>query len=293
MVGVVAEDDTLDFKNHGYQKSIPEWRNDLLTDIAAFANARGGLIICGMDEEKKTALALSINGLGADYKTDPEIRRLEQAANSGIEPAVPGLRFEKVPLSDPSKANAIVIRVPRSFAAPHRIKQTRLFPIRRSIGNGEMTIEELRRAFNLAGSYIEQLRQFRQSRLNAVINARIPAIPVRLNPGMLIVCQSIPLGFVDNVPVIDIGVSFGDEGMKRTLGESRLKDAAHALAHPNLDGFAFPFAMSEKNGTANGYCQVFRTGAIVGASDTGWHHPRARGAYLCIRVRADCTPHCV
>lgn len=57
-----SESSWLDFKGTPYALNSPKGRFELCKDVAAFANAQGGLLICGVAEEKKTHEALAIAG---------------------------------------------------------------------------------------------------------------------------------------------------------------------------------------------------------------------------------------
>jgi hypothetical protein len=50
-------------------------------------------------------------------KIDEELQRLEDMAATNIEPRVPNLQTKFIPLN--GGGNLIVLRVPRSFLAPH------------------------------------------------------------------------------------------------------------------------------------------------------------------------------
>jgi len=98
------------------------WKIELCNDVSSFANAAGGWIICGVLEDG--GIATDVCGLGTNIDIEQEIARLEGAIFSGIEPSIPGLQFQSVTLQDAQKGNVLLIRVPRSYRAPHRVKET-------------------------------------------------------------------------------------------------------------------------------------------------------------------------
>lgn len=258
------ENKTIDFKRAAYQppppdKSLPsdvkeKWKRDVWIDVCSFANARGGWIICGMSD--KEGIADDLCGLGA-INPDVEVRRLEQCITNGIEPKISGLRVQPIRLADAAKGHAIVIYVPQSFVAPHRVKESSRFHIRRSKGNDEMDLSELKTAFNLAESYVERVKSFRKQRIEALAYDEQEAVLVLLEPGIRFVLHSIPLNFLD----VGVGVqlktltftnnAFPDYNMQNTF-TSRIRF--------NLDGLTMP--VSYKENQTREYFHVFRNGVI-------------------------------
>lgn len=258
LVGTTSEGQNIDFKKDAYTKQNDKWRTDLCTDISAFANVDGGVIVCGMRENN--GLAEDLCGLGEAIDPDRECRRLQQAADNGIEPQIPGLRFEAVKLSDNEKAWAIVIRVPRSFAAPHRIEQSKLFKIRRGNGNDDMSVDELRRSFNLAGMLVENVRAFRKERIQVLADNRQEDIPVILESGVTIVLHVVPLSFSNPGTLIDLS-PFNNRDNRQP--PTWIYKHEFYYGHFNLDGFVRPRRGNAKpDEDQPGYIQVYRNGVV-------------------------------
>jgi hypothetical protein len=244
------EDRKTDFKSAAYP-SYPSdkhaWKAELCADIASFANAVGGWIICGMKEQK--GIATEVCGLGENINVERELLRLEQTANSGIEPIIPGLHFHSIDLTDDNKA--IIIHIPRSFAAPHKVNATSKFHIRRSMGKDEMDIDELRRAFNLSGQIIQRIREFRKMRVEAIRTRNYEIVPVDLKPGPLFILHIVPMTFVDAGALIDIS-AFDFQYPARWL---LYNDIRTQTSRFNFEGFVAPLRNDS-------YVQVFRSGVI-------------------------------
>src|SRR5690349_7264615 len=103
-----------------YKLSLPGGRDsekkEFLADVTSFANAAGGHLVYGMDEQG--GLPVLPAGLpGID--TEAEILRLENIAASGIEPRIPGLAMRAVPRQ--SAAPVVIVAIPRSWARPHQV----------------------------------------------------------------------------------------------------------------------------------------------------------------------------
>lgn len=207
-----SEGNQLDVKEHAYPpppkdkqfdtqeeraKALQEWKIDLCTDICAFANARGGVIVLGAKDNKHRIT--DVVGLGADFMAESEIMRLQNAAQSGIEPPVHTVQIWKRDLSDESKGCVLLVHVPRSLNAPHRVIHNQRFVIRRSIHNNDMDISEIRNSFVSAATYIEKARQFRDSRLTSVQKNEALVAPGNLAPDAKLIVHAIPVGFADDM----------------------------------------------------------------------------------------------
>ncbi|MBG0818338.1 helix-turn-helix domain-containing protein [Planomonospora sp. ID82291] len=113
-----AEAEDLDYKRLYEQGD--KGNEDIATDIAAFANHRGGVIVVGMDEVRATAVPSRAPGVDLG---DPIKRRIRQVAADRIFPTP---LFELRELPDPnSPATAprglLLIIVPPSTSAPHAL----------------------------------------------------------------------------------------------------------------------------------------------------------------------------
>jgi predicted HTH transcriptional regulator len=114
-------------KSLEYKEALPgnsdSDKKEFLADISSFANASGGHLIFGIKE--RAGIPVDICGVNiAD--PDAEILRLESIIQTGIEPRLPGVSTHEIPLS--SGNHAIIIRIPRSWAMPHRVKYARSSP---------------------------------------------------------------------------------------------------------------------------------------------------------------------
>lgn len=269
LIGVTRENESVDFKEFAYpqppEDQLPadqrerdriknEWKVDLCSDLSALANASGGWIICGMKEQG--GLATELCGLGTQVNAEREIARLGQTANSGIEPPIAGLAFQTINLQEETKSKVILIHVPRSFRAPHRVKATRKFHVRRSGRNDEMNIDELRIAFNFSESIVEQIKEFRSSRIDVLITDGHEDVPVRLANGALLVLHLVPL-------------TMANPGARVTFQSFEFASQAFGVdgnwsyanyARYNLDGVLVP-DRSDAQGETEWYYQVFRNGA--------------------------------
>lgn len=110
-----AESDDLDYKIK-YDPGATA-REELAKDIAAFANASGGLLIVGMADDKKTALPTHAVQTSIEDRT---LRWIRETAATNIAP-LPEFDVTPVPSPTDPTLGFILISVPRSPAAPHAV----------------------------------------------------------------------------------------------------------------------------------------------------------------------------
>lgn len=150
----VAERRTLEFKRDLPGGSERE-RKEFLADVSSFANAQGGDILFGIDARQGVAVGLA--GLAVD-DSDKEMLRWEDVLLAGVEPRMPGVRFRWIDCGD--KRGVMLIRVPASSIAPHRVifARSNRFYGRKSNGKYEMDTHELRDAFTASEALPTRLR---------------------------------------------------------------------------------------------------------------------------------------
>src|SRR5205807_8154296 len=121
---------------------------EFLADVISFANAAGGDLIFGMDEQN--GVASQLVGLHVS-SVDGEILRLEQLMRDGLDPRIPNLKLQPVNVSS---GIALIIRIARSWIPPHRVKYggTSRFYSRNSAGKYELETSEMRPLFALSQS---------------------------------------------------------------------------------------------------------------------------------------------
>ena len=117
-------------------KIVNDARNAILEEAVAFANAHGGALLLGIKECSTVATEILPIPRCAELAD-----RLKLVFRDCVEPQLPALEIFSVPTGD--DAGVVVIRMGRSRLAPHRVKPTRVCPIRRSDRCEEMTMREV------------------------------------------------------------------------------------------------------------------------------------------------------
>lgn len=200
------EDQHLDFKS-----TLPDLdgkngeraKKDLLGDVAAFANAGGGDIVFGVEEGrdsdgKANGLAVALPGVSIG-NVDALERRWVQIIEAGLDPRLsPKVRLQVV---DNGATKLLLLRVPRSIAAPHMLKEHGRFYARRGAQNLTLNTGELRAAFELSEAWAERVRRFRDGRI-----ARIVAddTPILLDAQDRFVFHLVPLASQAERTVLDL-----------------------------------------------------------------------------------------
>jgi hypothetical protein len=199
--------------------------------------------------------------VGIDGDVDAECLRLESLFRDCIEPRVIGLQSKIVPLAN-GKA-AIVLRVPKSWHAPHRysFKGTKRFYLRNSAGAHEASMDELRSMFSSGVELRDRIEKFRRERV-ALIGRGEGPIATR-SDGRLIL-HLIPLTAFDAPQPVDL---------QRVSREIFLPPTSGTGYNPyfNVDGYLTCRAVAE-----NGYAQLFRSG-ILESVNAGILHPDQKG----------------
>lgn len=222
-----------------YKLKEPE-KPKFLASVCSFANCMGGDLLLGVKEEE--GLPVEFPGVLIP-NIDAEIGRLENMIRDGIEPRITSLAYHPVPIND-SKF-VMILRIPRSWALPHRVKESRRFFSRHSTGKYELDIPEIRGAFGLSDTTMEKIRGFRAMRLSQIVAGDTP-VPMRAGPKLIL--HIVPLTAYDLTVRLDAAV----------LAKHRPQDIGWR-SRPNFDGFLIS---EHEDAIAMTYLQLFRNGAM-------------------------------
>jgi hypothetical protein len=223
---------------------------EFLRDVSSFANTRGGDLLVGIEASK--GIPTSFSPFTGD--ADAEQLRFEQMARSGLEPRISNFQTKAVSIG--SGGSVLVIRIPRSYAAPHRVifQGRNKFWARSSAGKYEPNVDELRAMFAFAPQLAERMREFRLDRL-----AHIAAgdTPVPLIDNCCLVLHIIPFSHFDLRPALSFS---------RTLNPQYFPPPGMGLPsiwRINFDGFlTMSNADAAPEARQRAYVQVFRGGAV-------------------------------
>ena len=241
----VREGKTIEYK-HAMPGTAESNVVPFLATVSSFANTAGGDLLLGIDAVDGVPTALP--GIEID-NLDQETLRLEQVLRNGLEPRLPHIDIRAISVSDDNYV--LVIRVPKSWIAPHRVKRNSKFYARNSAGRYELDVGELRTAFTMSETIAERIRNFRADRI-AKIHSR--ETPVTLIPGGCMVVHVFPLGAFMATTAIDIAAHEAITLHLLPMGDSGWSSRV------NLDGLVTFTEDHERLSRA--YSQIFRTGAV-------------------------------
>jgi hypothetical protein len=173
-------------------------KKEFLRDVSSFANAAGGDLVIGI--RAKNGMAAELVGLPTT-QADGEILRFENIIRDGVDPRIPGIRIRAIATPDMDRC-VVVIRIPRSFAAPHMVsfQSHQHFFSRHSAGKYPLDVPELRAAFLLADSMKTSLHNFRLERIGRIV---ADDGPIALLPNPKVVLHLIPLTSLEPSSQID------------------------------------------------------------------------------------------
>ena len=249
----LVENKVAEGKSIEYKRAVPgnsdSDKREFLADLSSFANAGGGHLIFGIKE--KTGVPIELSGVNT-ADPDTEILRLENILRDGMEPRIPGISMKAVSLAN--NQIALVIRVPRSWASPHRVafRDHGHFYSRNSAGKYRLDVAELRAAIALSETASERIRSFRADRLTMIVAGDTP---IPMGNGAKIVLHIVPLGTSSSSSVFDLASLAGQREMLQPL-----YSGSWSSRH-NFDGF-LTFRVGRGPGTTDSYVQVFRNGSI-------------------------------
>ena len=267
----VTERKTIEYKQALPGNSEKE-KKEFLADVSSFANASGGDLIYGINEDKKTGKPKSLDGLDIE-NIDQEILRLDNIIRSGIQPRIPSVMISPpIPLEN-SKV-ALIIKIPKSWVSPHRVilGGHDKFYSRSSNGKYPLDVGELWIAFNLSETVTERIRNFRQDRISKIVANETP---VPFYDNAKIVLHLIPIISFNPAQAYDIG---------KIASQPETMPPIYAYGSDNrynLDGFLTH--SKDQDGKSYSYVQLFRNG-IIEAVNSSMLEPQEQGLLIPSRL---------
>jgi hypothetical protein len=251
----IPEGKTIDYKSQ-LSISSDEEKKDFYKDITSFTNAEGGDIIYGIIEENRIPKEL----VGVEVENiDEMLLKLSNMIRSGVEPTIiPQPEFQPIRLEE--NKYVIIIRVHKSFTAPHRISFNAYhkFFIRGDGDNNEMSVSELRNTFIFSQSITERIQNFRLERLHKLVSDNTPVPLTKRQRGKMML-HLIPLqSFTENT-MLDVNSDEISEILKSKLFEPI--ESHGDFSRYNLEGFV-RYGNIDTTGGTYSYVQFFRNGVI-------------------------------
>jgi len=244
----VPEGAHIDFKREVPAAWNDKAKHDLASDASAFANAGGGYLVFGIDQDADGCASIV---LSQEFNPDTDAMRMESILGDGTEPRMPGVRVQPVAVEVGGKNGfVIVVHVPQSWAGPHRMKATRHFYVRDGRQSRPVDVPELRGLFLRSESQAQRVRDFRTERLAKVLTGETPC-PLAAGPCMVahVIPTQAALGDVQLDPLPYDAV---------TRRMPFIGGHHPATTRLNLDGVVGTLSVPPK--PSHSYTQVFRNG---------------------------------
>ncbi|NMM61159.1 ATP-binding protein [Clostridium sp. P21] len=245
----VLEGKTIEYKKEIHYSNDSE-KKELLADVSSFANAVGGILILGVEEDRETGLPKSLCGLDIS-NIDEEIRKVESIIRDGISPKIPKLEIGYVRLK--SGNIVLIIKIHRSWLSPHRIifKGWDKFFSRNTNRKYPLDVNELRNAFNLSSTITDKIRLFVQERIS------------KLN------INETPIPYKNDVKLIMHLIPFESFGSNNLLHVKDFQDEARKLKP--IYSFSWNYKINfdghliyncDKNNLSSSFVQCYRNGIV-------------------------------
>jgi predicted HTH transcriptional regulator len=117
----MPEDADLDLKSgDSYTTSGPDGLDELAKDVTALANARGGLIIIGVNEDSQGCA----ESLSEVTVSDKKIGQMYNGLRARVVPYLPDIWIRNLETPVASGKGYVLIAVPGSAIAPHAVRMT-------------------------------------------------------------------------------------------------------------------------------------------------------------------------
>ncbi len=160
----VREGQTLEYKRDLYGRGDEEVR-EMLRNISSIANAFGGDLLIGVDENEE-GIAVNLPGV---ENAEVEAQRVVGSSLANIEERVLGLRAWPVRLQN--GRSVVIVRIPRSLRAPHMVtfKGLNQFWARHDRQKAPMSTHEIKDVCLRVEGLMEELGRFLEKRKREIL----------------------------------------------------------------------------------------------------------------------------
>lgn len=245
-----------------FKRDLPSRTDDgtreFLADVTAFANAQGGDLVFGVEDHE--GMASRVPGVQLT-DVDAEILRMENLLRDAVDPRLSGVRIRWIPADEGADRGALIVRIPASATAPHRVKSkgSSRFYARNSRGKYEMDTHELRQAFTANEALPGRIRALHAEAVRAAGGIDMP---FHLMAGPRAITSVIPWGFFREVRDLDVTPENAVAPVRTTNSFGHYETLEGVLLHSYAD---------EEN-AVRAYTLLHRTGRFDAAWLVGSDH---------------------
>jgi hypothetical protein len=254
----LPEDQELEYKRDlPRPKQAKETKTDPLEefakDVSAMANASGGVLLFGIEEDGKTKKP-TLHPITDETFDQANVRLHAQLARL-IEPRLVNVRFTEIKLAE---GYVMALRIPGSLGGPHWFgKVKKRFCIRQGAHVSDFTYQELRAAFDRNASAATRARQWIADRTSGIKSGKTWR-PMTYGP--LAIVHVVPLvSYYQEMTPIDL-----DQAQSLAIQMPSPWHTGHTY-DINFDGLIIHGATDQGSSNQNqlgGYSQLFRDGSI-------------------------------
>ena len=231
-------------------------KKELLADVSSFANASGGHLIFGINEEE--GMAKELVGI-SNIDADAEKLRLDNIIRDGIKPRIFGISIRAIKINN---GNFIfIIYIPNSWSKPHVVESNCnwRFYSRHSAGKYPLDIYEVKSLFLSSDTIVEKIKNFRHERISNIIAGETP-IELDYEKESYLIFHLVPLNSFE----INSKYDFIDLLNSNSIAPINSNGYRPII---NFDGILSYFTSRSNLSKADTYLQLFRNG-IIEAVDT-------------------------
>lgn len=154
------ESQWLDFKRKLPEKSS-EGQQEYASDLVAFANAEGGRLVFGIEEDKDGRASRVV---GIEEMAEAATQRLQSYGSNYVYPRIQGLRVQPVIAKEGA---VVVVEIPKQYSGPFQthVGTQQRFLVRTGRQRTQMSYKQLSDAFHDADSLQQRIMQWHSDRV--------------------------------------------------------------------------------------------------------------------------------
>mgnify|MGYP003254949027 CR=1 FL=1 len=251
----VCENKNLDYKRELHIDTDSD-KKEFLADISSFANSNGGDIIFGIEEDSAEKIPTKI--VGIHYENDDVlVRKLEDFIRQSIQPIILNIEYKVIEIVN--NKCILIIRIPQSLIAPHRVeyKGYNKFFTRNNKGKYQMDVNELRLSFNSGIDLEKRIEDFKMSRYYEILSNKYNKL---IADSPIFVIHYIPLSSLNDTTRLSIN------DIRQAMNKANSMALGYGYSKRiTLDGIAMDYKENERSSFA-----LYKNNGIIEKATTNF-----------------------
>ena len=252
----VCENKNLDYKRELHIDTDSD-KKEFLADISSFANSNGGDIIFGIEEDSAEKIPTKI--VGIHYENDDVlVRKLEDFIRQSIQPIILNIEYKVIEIVN--NKCILIIRIPQSLIAPHRVeyKGYNKFFTRNNKGKYQMDVNELRLSFNSGIDLEKRIEDFKMSRYYEILSNKYNKL---IADSPIFVIHYIPLSSLNDTTRLSIN------DIRQAMNKANSMALGYGYSKRiTLDGIAMDYKENERSSFA-----LYKNNGIIEKATTNFY----------------------